>query len=253
MPQTTVLTEAKACLPPELCEDPPIWRVDEGADGLPNWETLLPQACQETGGALCLTSAASLSQSHANAIRVAHQLQEAQAGPISVLDAGTTGIGLGLIALEAARLAQREAPLEEIYSRCQALRQRVQTLGVLETLDPLVASGLVPAATGWRERLGEEFTGIFLLQQGVVELLSAVYSRRRGLERLAHQVTARCRLAPVHGGIMYSTSSEDVDLIGDMLAAQVNLVEFYAVPMHASLVHVAGPGALAVAFFTTES
>ncbi|GEM_PF-5558516 len=253
MSRTAVVTEARACLPPDLCALHSVRTVEPlGADPAP-WADLLSEVLPKADGVLCLTSAGTLSASHQGALEAVRQLQDTPAGAINVLDTGTTGIGLGLMALEAARLAQQGASLQEVAARCQQLRVRVQTLGILETLDPLVASGRVPEAARWQQQLGTAYTGVFLLEMGRIELLSTVHSRERSLERMARQITARCQLAPVHAGAMYTTSADEADRLAELLAARVNLVEFYNVPMHPRLAQVAGPGALAIGFYPSAS
>ncbi|MSQ40736.1 MAG: DegV family EDD domain-containing protein [Dehalococcoidia bacterium] len=249
MSRTSVVTEATACLPPDLCAQYSIRTIDPlGADPTP-WGDLLAEEVSKGDGVLCLTSASTLSASYQGALEAVHRLQDTHAEAIHVLDTGTTGIGMGLMALEAARLAQQGAGLQEVASRCRQLRLRVQTLGILETLGTLVASGRVPEAARWQQQLGTAYTGVFLLEMGRIELLSTVHSRERSLERMARQITARCQLAPVHAGVMYTTSADEADRLAELLAARVNLVEFYTVPMHSRLAQVAGTGALAIGFY----
>ncbi len=253
MSRTAVVTEARACLPPDLCAQYSIRTVEPlGADPTP-WADLLSEELTKADGLLCLTTASTFSASHQGALEAVRRLKDTHAEAIHVLDTGTTGIGMGLMALEAARLAQQGASLQEVATRCQQLRLRVQTLGILETLDPLVASGRVPEAARWQQQLGTDYTGVFLLEMGRIELLSTVHSRGRSLERMARQITARCQLAPVHAGVMYSTPADEVERLAELLAVRVNLVEFYSVPMHPRMAQMAGPGCLAIGFYPSVS
>ena len=54
---------------------------------------------------------------------------------IEVVDSAQTSVGLGLLAVAAARMAHRHLPAPEIRSRIEAMRSRVHTLFIAETLD----------------------------------------------------------------------------------------------------------------------
>jgi hypothetical protein len=55
---------------------------------------------------------------------------------IEVVDSAQTSVGLGLLAVAAARMAHRRLPAREIRSRIEAMRSRVHTVFIAETLDP---------------------------------------------------------------------------------------------------------------------
>jgi fatty acid kinase fatty acid binding subunit len=94
----------------------------------------------------CPTMAASVSAMHEAASIAAGMVSRAE---VRVFDTGTAAGGLRLIALRAAQLAFQGSNLDEIESWARSVRQRIEMMGVLETVRYLARSGRVPQVAAW--------------------------------------------------------------------------------------------------------
>jgi DegV family protein with EDD domain len=65
---------------------------------------------------------------------------------IEVVDSGHVSLGLGMLALFAARMARRRLPAGEIARRLESMRERVHVLFVVDTLDYLARGGRIGKA-----------------------------------------------------------------------------------------------------------
>src|SRR5690606_28382650 len=92
---------------------------------------------------------AKLSQTVANATNGASEVLASKTRPeaaIEVVDGANLSTGTGLLAVAAARMAERGLGARDIAHRLRAMAPRVHTLFVVDTFDYLVRGGRVGAA-----------------------------------------------------------------------------------------------------------
>jgi len=97
---------------------------------------------------LVLTISARLSGSHGSALNAVRLLPEEQRRRVTVVDSLTLSTGLGLLALLAQNAIEEGLAPDAIRQRVEAARDRVVSLGYMESLDRAVKGGRVPAAAG---------------------------------------------------------------------------------------------------------
>lgn len=106
------------------------------------YQELLSELLVDADAVLVVCPAAELSATYGNALLAARNLEGER---VRVLDARTAAAGQGLVALEAARAARRDASLDAVVDRALDVAARVEIWATLTSLDRLRRSGRVPA------------------------------------------------------------------------------------------------------------
>lgn len=99
-----------------------------------------------TGPVFCLTVASSMTSMHDAATMAARLAEDVE---VRIVDTGTAAGGLRLIALDAARMAKSGLSLDEIEARARTISQRIEMVGMLDTVDYLARSGRIPQVAAW--------------------------------------------------------------------------------------------------------
>src|SRR5690606_28392406 len=81
---------------------------------------------------------AELSGTYASACLAAQELADA---PIAIVDSRNLSMGIGILALHAAEMAEAGVPLQEIATRLTAMTARVKTSFIVDSLDFLYKGG----------------------------------------------------------------------------------------------------------------
>lgn len=135
--------------------------------------------------------------------------------PVEVIDSLTCSMGLGALCIEAARLAEKDAPLDEIVAEVREQVPRSRLFGTLDTLEFLKKGGRIGNA---RALLGSMLSikPVVEVRDGVVEEAGKVRTRSKALHALSDKVRAQpvSSLAVLHG--QAADVEEFVDLIADV-------------------------------------
>jgi DegV family protein with EDD domain len=102
---------------------------------------------------------------------------------ISVVDSLSTSVGLHLMVEEAVQHAQAGATRKEIVSRVEAMKEEMYILFAVDTLEYLAKGGRIGNAKAFLGTL-LKIKPILTLQDGVIEPLEQVRSRRKALDRM---------------------------------------------------------------------
>jgi DegV family protein with EDD domain len=108
----------------------------------------------------------------------------AEAGSsVEIVDSKTLTMGLGLITMEAARLANQGVALEEIANKLKEAVTSVRLLGLLDTLKYLVRGGRIGKA---KVLLGSVLNvkPLLRIENGEVVPVGQIRSRSQGIDRL---------------------------------------------------------------------
>ncbi len=194
--------------------------LDEGADGV-----------------ICLTLTSKLSATFQAASAAAEAFPQ-----VRTVDTRTLTLGEGLIALDVAEAARAGANLEELAARAEALRERVLTLGALDTLDNLRRGGRIGAATALIGTM-MSFKPMIEITGGVVEPAGRQRTRRRAVEALLEWAAALEN--PIRVGLVHAMAADAGDVASRL--REVTAVEEVVVSvMGATIGTHAGAGALGV-------
>lgn len=127
--------------------------------------------------------------------------------PVEVIDTQQGSLGLGMVALAAARAAQAGGAVAQVLQVVQQAMRDTRFFGVVDTLDYLVRGGRVGKA--------QAFVGgvlrikpIITIQDGVVHPVERVRTLQKAVDRLAELARAAGPAGSV--GVIHSTTPEVV-------------------------------------------
>jgi DegV family protein with EDD domain len=177
----------------------------------------------------------------------AAQLDLAGECRIEVINSESVSMGLGLLAIAAAKAAKAGATAEEVVKLIQESIPRVHLVGALDTLEFLAKGGRVGKANAWLGSL-LSIKPLISVHNGEVVPLERVRTRTRAIERL-HQLLKE-RLPAKEIGVMYSTEVEEAEKLAEHLKELLPQQSVYLSRFGPVLGTYMGPGCLAAAAIT---
>ena len=173
-------------------------------------------------------------------------------GNVSVVDTGHLSSGLGLMAIEAARLASEGMSTEAILLKMEKMKEHVHTSFIVDTLDFLVRQKLVGASVG---SMANAFMvhPVMALKKGKMRV-SKVYfgSREHAWERyIANAFNVQGRIDTRMLFITYvGMSTRELEKVKDMTAKYASFDEVFIQKASPSIAANCGPGTFGLLFFT---
>lgn len=163
-------------------------------------------------------------------------------GPVEVIDSLSVSMGLGLLAITAAKAARAGAKIDEVVSLTRESLKNVWMMAALDTLEFLQKGGRIGKAAAWLGSL-LSIKPIVSLHDGEVIPLERVRTRSKSMER--SQELLKEHLPALGVSIMYSTNLEEAEKLVNFVRElhpqqQVHLSRFGPV-----LGTYVGPGCLA--------
>jgi DegV family protein with EDD domain len=207
---------------------------------------LFRQVGATAGAIVAVLISSKLSGTVASALAAQQQIPELD---IRVVDSLSTSMGLGFAALAAARAAAAGKSLDEVVAAAEDVRDRMNVLFAVDTLEYLHRGGRIGGA---KHLIGTALNikPLLHLQDGHIEPLAQVRTKRKAVARMLDVVEER-----LGGKRMAECSVLDVDTPeeGDALAEQVK-ARFGISPVYRTMVSPAigthaGPGAVGICFY----
>lgn len=198
-------------------------------------------------GVVCINLSSKLSATY-QAAQVAAKALEGDL-PVRVVDSLSVTMGLGSIALAAARLAAAGKSIDDVAGAAEDLSKRTRVLGTLDTLENLKKGGRIGGA---KAMLGSMLSlkPVIWVVDGVVEEESKQRTRSRALRYLVDKVAEQAKqgiedLAVMHG------DAPDLDEFLDMLNAHFPREDIVIGDIGAVIGTHGGPRVMGVAYHTT--
>jgi len=198
-------------------------------------------------GVVCINLSSKLSATY-QAAQVAANALEGDL-PVRVVDSLSVTMGLGSIALTAARLATAGKSIDDVAGAAEDLVRRTRVLGTLDTLENLKKGGRIGGA---KAMLGSMLSlkPVIWVVDGVVEEESKQRTRSRALRYLVDKVAEQAKqgiesLAVMHG------DAPDLDEFLDLLDAHFPREDIVIGDIGAVIGTHAGPRVIGVAYHTT--
>jgi len=168
---------------------------------------------------------------------------------IRVFDSRSAALGLGLMVLEAARMASAGVSADDILARLAVLRDSMRVYFLVDTLDYLARGGRIGRA---RHLLGTllDIKPLLAVRDGVIEDCARYRTRPKAVaaltERVIEDVGGRSGL---HLGVIHSAEPARAQRLADSLSAALAPAELLIGELGPSIgVHV-GPGVLGVCYY----
>lgn len=200
-------------------------------------------------GIVCVLASSKIS----GTVDSAQAAQEFSPVPVKVVDSGFSAMGLGLIAAVAARTAAAGASLGVVAASAEKIRDEVNLLFVVDTLEYLHKGGRIGGA---KRLLGTalDIKPLLHFDQGTIQPLSQARTKKKAVKELLDIANQR-----LSGNQMAEAAIMHVDCLEEAEQLREEVIKQYAPPLiHISDVspvvgtHV-GPGALGLAFYPRSS
>ncbi|MGD2116427.1 MAG: DegV family protein [Acidobacteriota bacterium] len=181
------------------------------------------------------------------------ELQELREGAdpvrVAVVDGRQVSLGLGLLAMFAARLARHGLAVEEIGPRLQAMAERIRVLFVVDTLEFLARHGRIGKARAWVGKL-VGIKPILGVREGEVVLVDRVRGGRAAHPRMIELFGQELEPdRPVIAAVAHAKAPVWADRLKSLLENELRVEELHVVEMGPVVGTHAGPGAVGAALF----
>ncbi len=213
------------------------------APAIGEFATAYQRLSESTGEIVSIHLSAKLSATHAAATAASTML--ANQHRISVIDSGTASLALGLMVLQAARMARSGASAQEVVRATTESVSRAMFFGVLDTLEYLRRGGRIGAAKALLGTLlhAKPLVG---LRDGIAYPIERVRGKQRALEHIVRMVASHGRLSSLCVG--HTTDESGMDALAHRLSALFPADQIVRAQCGATLGTYLGPGAFGVAF-----
>ncbi len=169
--------------------------------------------------------------------------------PVHVVDSRSAAMGLGLIALAAARAAADGRSAEEVAAAAEQLVPRMNVIFVVDTLEYLHKGGRIGGATALLGSL-IQIKPILHLDKGRIEALDKVRSRQKAMDRLMEIVAERGGGAgPLHASIIHAQATAEAEAIRDRASGAFRFAELHTAGVSPAIGTHVGPGTVGIAFY----
>ena len=202
---------------------------------------------QETAEIISIHISTKLSATYASAL-VARDGVETPCR-IELVDTLQASVGLGLLVVQAAKMAREGASLDEVLRSTLQAVPRTQYFGVVDTLEYLHKGGRIGrAATFLGSMLNVK--PIIGLRQGITHPIERVRGREKALDRICELVGSFHDITSL--AVAHTTSEEEMESLATRLSQFFPSDDILRARCGATLGTYLGPGALTVALISGE-
>ncbi|HEX2252978.1 MAG TPA: DegV family protein [Thermoanaerobaculia bacterium] len=167
---------------------------------------------------------------------------------LEVVDSGVVSLGLGLLALFAARMASRDLSAAQVARRLNDLRQRVGTLFVVDTLEYLRRGGRIGGARAVVGRL-LGIKPILGVAGGEVVPVDRVRGGRAAHPRILDLMVERCDPErPLIAGVAHANAPVWADRLRRLVEERFSVTEMIVAEIGPTVGAHGGPGTVGVAW-----
>jgi len=187
-----------------------------------------------------------LSGTVANAQAVQAQLPELT---IRVVDSLSVSMGLGFMALAAARAAAAGKSLDEVVAAAKDMRDRVHLLFTVDTLEYLHRGGRIGGAK-WLLGTALSIKPLLHFENGTIEPLAQVRTKRKAIARMLEVAEERLggkRMA--EASVIDANSPEEGDAVAEQVRERFHIPTVYRTTLSPAIGAHGGPGTIAFAFY----
>lgn len=168
---------------------------------------------------------------------------------IEVIDSRSASMGLGLLAIAAAKAAREGAVLDQVTGLVGRSIPRVHYFGFVETLDYLYRGGRIGKA--------QSFFGSMLsikplleIRDGEVYPVERVRGRAKAVDRVRQMAEAFQNIEEI--AVSHTTPSKEADMLAQTLATRAPGGQLYRARCGATIGTYVGPGAVTVGILEQE-
>ena len=199
------------------------------------------KALEGADGVVSIHISAKVSGTWNSAVQAREQLSDSS--KVTVVDTGQASMGLGWVAVAAARAAQAGASMDEVASLARSAAEQVRVLFLVDTLEYLQKGGRIGKA---QAMFGSVLAikPILTIQEGEVHPLERVRTRGKGVARLVQLVQEAAPLQSM--AVLYTTTEDEARALAERLGPCVPSGQVIVGRLGTVVGTYAGPGLLGV-------
>jgi DegV family protein with EDD domain len=204
---------------------------------------------QEADAIVSIHLTSKLSATYSAAVQAKDALEPGRC-QIEVVDSQSMTMGLGLIAIAAARAAQTGESLERVLEVVRQAIARTRLMGILDSLKYALRGGRLGKAAAL---LGAMLNvkPLLTMKEGELAPIGFVRTRAKGMERLLE--FARNALHPEDVAIVHSTTPKEAETLAEKIKSLFQRSQLYIARLGPALGAHGGPGTLVVALREGET
>jgi len=171
--------------------------------------------------------------------------------PVHIIDSESVSLGLGMMAIAAARAAEQGQNAQAVLKLVENLKQKINVIFTVNTLEYLRKGGRIGGATAF---LGTalDIKPILYIKNGRIEPLEKQRTRKRSISRLVELLEKNVGEKPVHVAILHGNVPEESRKLEQSIRSQFNCIELITSDMGPVIGTHAGPGTLGLVFYTPD-
>ena len=168
--------------------------------------------------------------------------------PTHVIDSESVSLGLGMMAIAAARAAAQGQDAKQVVQLLEKIKQSINVIFTVETLEYLHKGGRIGGATAF---LGSALSikPILYIKNGRIEPLERVRTRKRSIARLLELVEEKVGTSEAHFAVLHCEADEEARELGEQVKAKFNCAELGIAEAGPVIGTHAGPGTLGLGFY----
>ena len=199
------------------------------------------KALEGADGVVSVHISAKVSGTWNSAVQAREQLSDSS--KVTVVDTGQASMGLGWVAVAAARAAQAGASMDEVASLARSAAEQVRVLFLVDTLEYLQKGGRIGKA---QAMFGSVLAikPLLTIQEGEVHPLERVRTRGKGVARLVQLVQEAAPLQSM--AVLYTTTEDEARALAERLSPCVPSGQVIVGRLGTVVGTYAGPGLLGV-------
>lgn len=211
-----------------------------------DFKTIFEKAAETAESIVCLTISQPLSGTYASAI-AARQMVEGV--PIEVVDSRTAVMGLGFVALAAARAVENGADYKTAANAARALIPKMRVVFVVDTLEFLHRGGRIGGASRYIGTM-LSIKPILHLEDGKIEPLAKVRTKTKAIAHMLQVMAEETAGKKIHAAVIHAAAPDEADQIFARVQGQMAPETLYLSEISPVIGTHTGPGAVAVVYYT---
>lgn len=198
-------------------------------------------------GIVCISLSGKLSKTYGSAVQ-AKELLGKDICPIEIIDSEMVTMGMGFLAMLAARMAQEGKGFAEIVAAVKENMPRVHLIGSLDTLKYLIKGGRAPKIAAVSDIL--KIKTFIKIKEGELHAMGLTRKQQEKIARLANFAKSFEESGIEAIAVEYSTNKEDAEAVEKEIREYLPRTPIYRSRLGPALGVHAGPGTLAVSVKT---
>jgi len=168
---------------------------------------------------------------------------------IRVVDSLSVSMGLGFIALAAARAAAAGQSLDAVVAAAEEMRDRIHLIFTVDTLEYLHRGGRIGGAK-WLMGTALKIKPLLHFEDGTIEPLAQVRTKRKAIAQMLDVAEERLggkRMA--EAAVIDADSPAEGDAIAEQVRERFGISPVYRTPLSPAIGTHGGPGTVGIVFY----